>query len=200
MNVLKALAKMTREAYRLQKRLACESANLDSLHEKYTETVRVATERYDLVKSLEAKLFAAEEKQVPPPFYAMAEKLVKSLGYSFDHEHGWTRPPVAPTPELPLPMFKAAVDKLNALGHAWSVPDQRWFDPIPLPSSAAPVQPTTIGRPEGLGWRDALKAAPPRNMAQFIEAVLFNGTEFGGPAGLIDWNESSVGVAWWRFR
>ena len=213
MNVLKALAKMTKLAAGL------ETENVDLRRDVEVSQKRelsigdqVAIQR-EKIQSLEAKLFAAEQRGIIPLRCVEAVATIESLRYAWSEQDGkWHSQSIAAVPELPLPMFKAAVDKLNALGHAWSVPDQRWFDPVPLPPSAVPaVAPTPIDlpsvpcaprpkSPRGLGWRDASILPPPQNMSEQIEAVLLNGVRKIRPASEFEWDIGlSTGVAWWRF-
>lgn len=243
MNVLKALAKMTKLAASL------ETQNIDlrrdvEVSQKRELTIgdHVAIQRAQ-IETLEAKLFAAEEKAkvVPPPIYTLAEKLVKSLGYSFDHTTGWTLPaqPTAPYPSVAWRAFPWATHYLYnsslvtpAYAHAelidgvyygdpsdnkhgriqyvvgprptdWRVLEIRPVTPAPSPpilvDHLGAVAATTIARPEGTGWRNGLTAALPRDMSCTIEAILFNGNARTARAEDMDWNESSVGVAWWRF-
>jgi len=103
MNTLKALAKMTKIASRLQDNWDHSLRELATLEEKYDDTVKVATDRDTRIKQLEAELYAAEQKakQVPPPVYSLAKDLVESLGYSFDHDRGWILPAIAAAPSAP---------------------------------------------------------------------------------------------------
>lgn len=105
MNLLKALAKMTKLAAGLEHELRIARHDFAEEKNKRLLTDQVATERYDLVKSLEAKLYAAEQNATSR-------------------------------------MHFEAVTKLNALGYAWSVPDGRWFDPLPQAPVAATPDPT----------------------------------------------------------
>lgn len=169
MNVLKALAKMTKIASGLQDNWDHSLRELETLREKYDDTVRVATERYDLIKSLEAKLHAAEEKAkvVPPPIYALAEKLVKSLGYSFDHATGWTHPPVTPT----TPDFRAtsAEKKLGELGYSWLI--NQWVGTPPKAATAPTID------WESEPWATHYLTAP----GQRVFAELVDGVYQGAP-------------------
>lgn len=176
MNLLKALAKMTRYAAHLQHCEDVLQARLAVLQEKYDDTVRIATDRDTQIKQLQAKLHAAEQN---------VGDVTKRCN---------------------------AVDKLNELGYVWSIPDSRWFDPVPKPPIGVPVAraaqvvrsepteyPTLPPKPEGSHWRDCSKANP-RDMGEVIEAVLFNGDRVTAPAVEMEWSSDlSVGVAWWRF-
>lgn len=178
MNLLKALAKMTRYAEWLERSKDVLQAEHTALREKYDDTVRISTDRDSLVKQLQAKLHAAEQNT------ASNQQLT-------------------------------AVNKLNDLGYVWSIPDGRWFDPVPKPPIGVPVpslpQPVEFEqasqdfaraappKPEGLGWRSSEKT-PPRNMSDVVDTVLFNGNSVTCPAAQLTWDpSSSVGVAWWRY-
>lgn len=173
MNLLKALAKMTKIASGLQDSWDYTLGELETLREKYDDTVRVATERDTQVKQLQAKLHAAEQ--------AVGDMTKRCT----------------------------AVDKLNDLGYAWSVPDGRWFDPVPKPPIGVPPAMPDLPsveydyslppKPEGPRWRDFSKA-PPKNMGEVVEAVLINGNSVTCPADELTWDSSlTVGVAWWRY-
>lgn len=103
MNLLKALAKMTRYAARLENSRDILREQHKSLQEKYDDTARIATDRDTQIKQLQAQLHAAEQNT------ATNQQLT-------------------------------AVNKLNDLGYAWSIPDGRWFDPIPSPVGVPMVE------------------------------------------------------------
>lgn len=176
MNLLKALAKMTRYAEWLERSKDVLLERVASLQEKYDDTVRISTDRDTQIKQLQAKLHAAEQNT------ATNQQLT-------------------------------AVNKLNDLGYVWSVPDGRWFDPVPKPPQVCevpakmPAMPdlppaeydyALPPKPEGLGWR-SFEKTPPRNMSDVVESILFNGSCVTAGADELDWNTTSVGVAWWRY-
>lgn len=137
MNILKALAKMTKLAVRLEHELGITRHDFAEDKNKRLLTEQVAAERYDRIKELEAKLYAAEQNAASR-------------------------------------MHFEAVAKLNALAHAWSVPDGRWVDPLPK----APVAlPPTLDADWGLNpWATHLLGS--RGTLAFAELV--NG-EYEGP-------------------
>lgn len=103
MNVLKALAKMTQLAADLFDKGEHMTNEYNSLVQKYDDTVKVASERYDLIKALEAKLYAAERNATSDMHFAAAVKL-NDLGHAWD-EPGkrWVDPlPAAPSATPPI--------------------------------------------------------------------------------------------------
>lgn len=139
MNVLKALAKMTKLAAALERNLVTTRHDLGDEKNKRLLAEDLADSRKELADEWKGRAQVAEQKAnaEPDPRILSACGKLRELGYEWESGlAAWVCPPKAP--ELPLPMFAAAVDKLNARGHAWSVPDQRWSDPVPAVPSATP--------------------------------------------------------------
>jgi hypothetical protein len=273
MNVLKALAKMTKLAAHLRSSWEMTCADLKSVKEKLEQTEGVAAERDTRIKSLEAKLYAAEQKALAPSadFTAAipklkelgyvwngmgwvppavplsgrapsAEKKLGELGYSWFNNQWVGAPTLAPVPtidwesepwathylsapgqkvfaELVDGVYQGSPDtagsfgrlcfhvglgtndfKVSAVRPGYTGPLTRGLQPPVLPDlPPALTVPTTIPRPAGTLWRDATTRVPPKDMTQAVDVVLFNGEARTAPAEELEWNESSVGVAWWRF-
>lgn len=97
MNVLKALAKMTKIASRLQDNWDHSLRELATLEEKYNDTVKVAAERDTRIKQLDAELYAAQQN-VTSVKHLQAVAGMEAMGYGFSAGSGWTLPAVAAAP------------------------------------------------------------------------------------------------------
>ena len=99
----------------------------------------------------------------------------------------------------------AAIELLKSTGHTWTgsawVMQQPCSQPVPsLPETCEPdltAEPAVPPQPVGDGWR-LFSTRPPRDKSAIVQASLFNGSFREAPARELDWNLTSVGVAWWR--